>query len=56
MHEILTPDGQGVESSQIVVITHSPAMASLELLSSVNKIARVDRHEYSEIVQRVQGG
>ena len=51
MHEILTPDGQGVESSQIVVITHSPAMASLELLSSVNKIARVDRHEYSEIVQ-----
>ena len=51
MHEILTPDGQGVESSQIAVITHSPAMASLELLSSVNKIARVDRHEYSEIVQ-----
>ena len=51
MHEILTLDGQGVESGQIVVITHSPAMASLELLSSVNKIARVDRHEYSEIVQ-----
>ena len=55
MHEILTLDGQGVESGQIVVITHSPAMASLELLSSVNKIARVDRHEYSEIVQPSKG-
>ena len=51
MHEILTPDGQ-VEPGQIAVITHSPAMASLEMLSSANKIARVDRrHEYSEIVQ-----
>ena len=36
---------------QIAVITHSPAMASLEMLSSANKIARVDRHEYSEVVQ-----
>ena len=51
MHEILTPDGQGVKSGQIVIITHSPAMARLELLSSVNKMARVDRHRYSEIVQ-----
>ena len=50
MHEILTPGGQ-VEPGQIAVITHSPAMASLEMLSSANKIARVDRHEYSEIVQ-----
>ena len=51
MHEILTPDGQ-VEPGQIAVITHSPAMASLEMLSSANKIARVDRrHQYSEIVQ-----
>ena len=50
MHEILAPDGQ-VEPGQIAVITHSQAMASLEMLSSVNKIARVDRHEYSEIVQ-----
>ena len=50
MHEILAPGGQ-VEPGQIAVITHSPAMASLEMLSSVNRIARVDRHEYSEIVQ-----
>ena len=51
MHEILTPGDQGSEPGQIAVITHSQAIASLELLSSVNKIARVDRHGYSEIVQ-----
>ena len=51
MHEILTPGGQGAEPGQIAVITHSQAIASLELLSSVNKIARIDRHGYSEIVQ-----
>ena len=51
MHEILTPDAQNNKSCQIMVITHSPAMASLEMLSSVNKIARVDRHDYSKIVQ-----
>ena len=50
MHEILTP-GDQVEPGQIAVITHSPAMVSLEMLSSANKIARVDRNEYSEIVQ-----
>ena len=50
MREILMLGGQ-VEPSQIAVITHSPAMASLEMLSSANKIVRVDRHEYSEIVQ-----
>ena len=51
MHEILTPDAQSDKSRQIIVITHSPAMASLEMLSSVNKISRVDRHDYSEIAQ-----
>ena len=51
MREILTPDAQSDRSCQIVVITHSPVMASLEMLSSVNKIARVNRHDYSEIVQ-----
>ena len=51
MREILTPGGQGAEPGQIAVVTHSQAIASLELLSSVNKIARVDRHGYSEIVQ-----
>ncbi len=50
MHEILAPNGQ-VEPGQIAVITHSSAMASLEMLSSANKIVRVDRREYSEIVQ-----
>lgn len=50
MHEILAPGGQ-VEPGQIAVITHSSAMASLEMLSSANKIARVERHEHSEIVQ-----
>ena len=51
MHEILTPGGQGTKPGQIAVITHSQAIASLELLSSVNKIARIDRRGYSEIVQ-----
>ena len=51
MHEILTPDSQGAKLSQIAVITHSQVLASLEMLSSANKIVRVDRHEYSEIVQ-----
>ena len=50
MHEILAPGGQ-VKPGQIAVITHSQAMANLEMLSSVNKIARVGRHKYSEIVQ-----
>lgn len=50
MREILTPDGQ-VKPGQIAVITHSPAVASLDMLSSANKIVRVDRHECSEIVQ-----
>ena len=53
MREILMPDGQ-VEPGQIVVVTHSPALASLEMLSSANKIVRVDRHKYSEIVQPSQ--
>ena len=50
MREILASGGQ-VQPGQIAIITHSSAMASLEMLSSANKIARVDRHEYSEIVQ-----
>ena len=55
MHEILTPGGQ-VEPGQIAVITHSPAMASLDMLSSANKIVRIDRHGYSEIVQPSEEG
>ena len=37
--------------AQIVVVTHSPVLASLEMLSSVNEIVRVDRREYSRIMQ-----
>ena len=56
MHEILTPGGQvgpraKSQSSHIL-----PAMASLEMLSSANKMARVERHEYSEIVQPSKDG
>lgn len=41
----------GARSGQIAVITHSPALASHETLSSANEIARVDRREYSLIIQ-----
>ena len=41
----------GARSGQIAVITHSPALASLETLSSANEIARVDRRGYSRIIQ-----
>ena len=51
MGEILTPGGSNGKSNQVVLITHSPPMASLELLSSVNEIVRVDKEEYSRIVQ-----
>ena len=51
MGEILTPPDPDDESNQIVVITHSTSLASLELLSSVNEIVRIDRTAYSRIVQ-----
>lgn len=41
----------GARSGQIAVVTHSPALASHETLSSANEIARVDRREYSQIIQ-----
>ena len=51
MDEILSSNEHRDETGQVVVITHSPSVASLEMLSSMNKIARVDRTEYSRIVQ-----
>ena len=51
MGEILAPGGPDGESGQVVFITHSPSIANLELLSSVNKIVRVDREAHSRIVQ-----
>ena len=51
MGEILAPHDPDDESNQIAVITHSASLASLELLSSVNEIARVDRRTHSRIVQ-----
>ena len=48
--EILAPSGHDGESGQVVIITHSSSMASLEMLSSVNVVARVSRTEYSHIV------
>ena len=51
--EILAPNEQNGESGQVVIITHSSSMASLEMLSAVNVVARVNRTEYSHIVQPV---
>ncbi len=48
MTHILSTD---FRSGQVAVVTHSPALASLEMLSSVNEIVRVDRQEYSRIIQ-----
>lgn len=51
MGEILTPNGRDGGSGQVVIITHSPLLASREMLSSANEIVRIDRPAYSRIVQ-----
>ena len=56
MDEILTPNGRNGGSGQVVIITHSPLLASREMLSSVNEIARIDRPAYSRIVQPSKEG
>ena len=48
MNQIMSTDAR---AAQIVVVTHSPALANLEMLSSVNEIVRVDRREHSRIMQ-----
>lgn len=50
MSQIVSTD---TRSGQIAVVTHSPALASLEMLSAVNEIVRVDRREYSRIMQPI---
>ena len=50
MNQIMSSDAK---SGQVAVVTHSPTLASLEVLSSVDEIARVDRQEHSHIVQPV---
>ena len=50
MDEIFTSNNQE-QFGQIAVITHSPSVTSLEMLSSMNKIVRIDRTQYSTIVQ-----
>ncbi|MBI1658894.1 MAG: AAA family ATPase [Thaumarchaeota archaeon] len=48
MNQIISTDAR---FAQIVIVTHSPALASLEMLSSVSEIVRVARQEYSHIMQ-----
>ena len=51
MGKIISPDDQDAKSGQVVLVTHSPSLAGLEMLSRVNEIVRVDRHKYSHIAQ-----
>ena len=51
MNKIFTFRNNIDESSQIIVITHSPVLANLGLLSSVDEIIRVDKMANSHIVQ-----
>ena len=51
MNNILSPDNSGDKPTQVVIITHSPILADIELLSSVNEIVRVDRTTDSRITQ-----
>ena len=54
MDEIFASNDQESKSGQVVIITHSPSVASLEMLSSMNQIVRIDRIQYSIIVQPSQ--
>ena len=56
MNQIMIPDDHDVKSGQVIVITHSPVLASLKMLSAVNQIVRVDRQENSRIVQPTEVG
>ena len=51
MHKIMSAGDQGARSGQIALITHSPSLASLDMLSSVNEIVRVNRREHSLVAQ-----
>ena len=51
MRKIMSTGDQGAKSGQVALITHSPTLASLELLSRANEIVRVNRREYSLVAQ-----
>ena len=51
MHKIMSAGDQGARAGQIALITHSPSLASLDMLSSVNEIVRVNRREHSLVAQ-----
>ena len=51
MRKIMSTGDQSAKSGQVALITHSPTLASLELLSRANEIVRVNRREYSLVAQ-----
>ena len=51
MREIASAGDQDSKSGQVAVITHSPTLASLGLLSRTNEIVRVSRREHSIVAQ-----
>ena len=51
MDKIMSAGDQGARAGQIALITHSPSLASLDMLSSVNEIVRVNRREHSLVAQ-----
>ena len=51
MDKIMSAGDQGAESGQVAVVTHSPSLASLGMLSRVNAIVRVSRRGRSRIAQ-----
>ena len=56
MDKIMSAGDQGAKSGQVAVVTHSPSLASLEMLSSVNAIVRVNRREHSLVAQPSREG
>ena len=51
MGRIMSAGEQDAKSGQIAVVTHSPSLASLEMLSRANEIVRVSRREHSIVAQ-----
>jgi predicted ATP-dependent endonuclease of OLD family len=56
MRRIIAIQNEDSSDNQIMIITHSPTLASIEMLSTVNEIIRVERIGDSSIVyQPIQG-
>ena len=51
MDRIMSAGDQGVRTGQVAVVTHSPSLASLGMLSGANEVAKVSRRGYSHIAQ-----